>query len=101
MLGSEDGTVSVGLEDGNILGKTEDGGSLGKMLEDSKALGSSLGTEIGASLGKGLDLKAGIVFVGLEDGVKARLLAMEDSCELLVLMSGGMQGLEDGKALGK
>ena len=30
MLGSEDGTVSVGLEDGSILGKTEDGASPAK-----------------------------------------------------------------------
>ena len=70
-------------------------------MEDGKALGKLLGREVETSLGKRLGLEAGTVFVGLEDGVKARLLAMEDSCELLVLMSGGMQGLEDGKALGR
>ena len=75
MLGSEDGTVSVGLEDGTILGKTEDGASLGKMLE----LGWLLGTVVGASLGKRLVLEDGTVFV----------------------RSGVMLGLEDGKELGK
>ena len=79
MLGSEDGTVSVGLEDGSILGKTEDGASLGKMLEDGKVLGRLLGTEVGVSLGKRLVLEDGTVFV----------------------RSGGMLGLEDGKELGK
>ena len=118
MLGLEDVTVSMGLEDGTILGKTEDGASLGIRLvlgdgtvfvgsggmlglEDGKALGKSLGREVDTSLGKRLGLEAGTVFVGLEDGVKARLLATEDSCEVLGRRSGGMLGLEDGKVLNR